>query len=211
MPENQGGRGKIMQNIPDGDQLQEFSDTEKFWVRVTLYKLVYAIAGLAMGIACIAFGVILILDKLTGFDFKTAGRGELISVAPWIILFIIGFFVIVVTRYSRLSAKREYFMIERDFSPRLSISHRIAQEAASKRFWKTVNTFTLVYSIFGLIAGASLIVGGGFLSLRMLADWSAHIFDGILGVMLFAVGLFVIAITRYRVKASDIPSTHPQA
>ena len=37
-----------MQNYPDDRQLQDFSDTEKFWVRVTLYKLVYAISGLFM-------------------------------------------------------------------------------------------------------------------------------------------------------------------
>jgi len=203
-----------MQNNPDDGQLQEFSDTEKFWVRVTLYKLVYAISGLIMGIACIAFGIILILNKLTDSNIKAVSRAELISIAPWAVLFIIGFLVIVVTRYSRLSAKHEYYMIERDFSPRLSISHRIAQEAASRRFWRTVNTFSLVYSIFGLISGAGLIVGGIILSLRMIADtgdWSAHIFDGILGVMLFAVGLFIIGITRYRVKTSDIPSTHAPA
>ena len=191
--------------------MQEFSDTEKFWVRVTLYKLIYAISGLIMGIACIAVGIILVLNKLTGYTIKTITRSELISVAPWVVLFIIGFSVIAVTRYSKLSAKNEYYMIERDFAPRLSVSHRIAQEAASKRFWKTVNTFTLVYSIFGLISGAGLILGGIVLSLRMIADEAAHIFDGISGVMLFGVGLFVIAITRYRVKAKDIPLTNPQA
>ena len=200
-----------MQSDPGDEQMQEFSDTEKFWVRVTLYKLIYAISGLIMGIACIAVGIILVLNKLTGYTIKTITRSELISVAPWVVLFIIGFSVIAVTRYSKLSAKNEYYMIERDFAPRLSVSHRIAQEAASKRFWKTVNTFTLVYSIFGLISGAGLILGGIVLSLRMIADEAAHIFDGISGVMLFGVGLFVIAITRYRVKAKDIPLTNPQA
>jgi nitrate reductase gamma subunit len=200
-----------MQNDPGDEQGQEFSDTEKFWVRVTLYKLIYAISGLIMGIACIAVGIILVLNKLTGYTIKTISRSELISVAPWAVLFIIGFSVIAVTRYSKLSAKNEYYMIERDFAPRLSVSHRIAQEAASKRFWKTVNTFTLVYSIFGLISGAGLILGGIVLSLRMITDEAAHVFDGISGVMLFGVGLFVIAITRYRVKAKDIPLTNPQA
>lgn len=131
-----------MQNYPDDEQLQDFSDTEKFWVRVTLYKLVYAISGLVMGITCIVVGVILVLSKLTGSTIETVSRSDLISVTPWIVLFIIGFFVIVVTRYSKLSAKHEHFMIERDFAPRSSISHRLAQEAASKRFWKTVNTFS---------------------------------------------------------------------
>jgi len=201
-----------VQNYPDDEQLHDFSDTEKFWVRVTLYKLVYAISGLFMGIACIVVGVILVLDKMSGSTIESVSRAELISVTPWIILFIIGFFIIVVTRYSKLSAKHEHFMIERDFAPRSSISHRVAQEAASKRFWKTVNTFALVYSICGLISGAGLITGGIILSLRMITDsagWAGHIFDGILGVMLFCVGLFVITITRYRVRARDIEFARP--
>ena len=201
-----------MQNDLGDEQWYEFSDTEKFWVRVTLYKLVYAISGLAVGIACIVVGVTLILSKLTGFTIGTASRGELVSATPWAVLFIIGLFVIVVTRYSKLSAKQEYSMIDRDFAPRLSTSHRASQEAASKRFWKTVNTFTLVYSICGLVSGAGLIIGGIVLSLRLITDgagWAENIVDGILGMMLFGVGLFVITITRYSVKTKDSALNHP--
>ena len=202
-----------MQNDLDDEQWQEFSETERFWVRVTLYKLVYAISGLAVGIACVVVGVTLTLRKLTGFTIGTSSRGELVSATPWAVLFIVGLFVIAITRYSKLSAKQEYDMIERDFAPRLSISHRTSQSAASKRFWKTVNTFTLVYSICGLVSGVGLIISGIVLSLRLITDgagWAENIVDGILGMMLFGVGLFVITITRYSVKTKD-STLHPLA
>ena len=89
--------------------------------------------------------------------------------------------------------------------------HRASQEAASKRFWKTVNTCALIYSVCGLISGAGLIIGGIVLSLRLVTDgasWSGNIVDGIAGIMLFAVGLFVIIITRYSVKTKDAEPTH---
>ena len=203
-----------MQNDPGDYQSQEFLDTEKFWVRVTLYKLVYAISGLVIGIACIAVGVILILNKLTGSTIETVKRSELISVTPWAVLFIIGLLVIVVTRYSKLSAKQEHDIIDRDFSPIVSIRRKLSQEAAAKRFWRTVNTFNLIYSVCGLILGAGLIIGGIVLSLRLITDGSGraeHTFGGILGIMLFGVGLFVITITRYSVKAKATPPTHPLA
>ena len=195
-----------MQNDSDDEQWQELLGTEKFWVRVTLYKLVYAIIGLAIGIACIVAGVMLILNKLAGFTIETASIGELIATVPLIALFVIGLFIIIVTRYSKLSGAQEHDMIERDFAPKVSVTLRISQEAASKRFWKAVNNFTLIYSVCGLISGVGLIVGGVFLSLRLIKDsasWSNHIVDGILGMMLFGVGLFVIIVTRYSVRARN--------
>ena len=195
-----------MQDDLSNDLQRSIADTEKFWTRVTLYKLVYSICGLVTGIACVVLGTILLLNRLKGSADGAMSKGQLIGAAPWAALFIIGLFVIAVTRYSKLSGKQEYDMMNKDFAPRMSVNHRALQEIVSRRFYKTVNTFALIYSICGLAAGAGLIIGGILLSLTIISDgagWAGHIADAILGIMLFGVGLFVITISRYGVKTKN--------
>ena len=175
-----------MQNDPDDSQWQGISEAEEFWVRVIFYNLVYSICGLVLGLTCIIIGVIPLLSKLTDSTDGTGGKTELIGIALWAALFIIGLLVIVFTR--------------------LSISPKVSQEAESKRFWKTVNVFALIYSICGLIAGAVPIIGGILLLLKMITvstGWIGYIVNTTLEIILFGIGLFVITITRYSVKAED--------
>ncbi|MFC1715918.1 hypothetical protein ACFL6S_19770 [Candidatus Poribacteria bacterium] len=169
-----------VQSDSEYDQRQDFSDTERFWIRVTLYKLVYSICGLLIGLACIVVGATSFLSQLTVPTSGTVGINELTGVALWAVLFIIGPLVISLTR--------------------LVVNPRAFRETLSKRFWKTINAFALAYSVCGLISGAVTIVCGIVLSLKMViggTGWVGHTAQAALGVIVFCVGLLVITITRY--------------
>lgn len=175
-----------MQNDPDDNQWQGISEAEEFWIRATFYNLVYSICGLVLGLTFIIIGVIPLLSKLTGSTGRIGGKSELIGIALWAALFLIGLLVIALTR--------------------LIISPKASQESESKSFWKTVNVFALIYSVCGLIAGAITIIGGIILLLSMITvgtGWIGYIVSTTLEIILFGVGLFIITITRYSVKAED--------
>ncbi len=179
-------REEIVQNELEHDQRQGFSDTERFWIRVTLYKLVYSICGLVIGLACIVVGATSFLTKLTVSTSGTVGINELISVALWAVLFLIGPLIVSLTR--------------------LVVNPRAFRETLSKRFWKTINAFALAYSVCGLISGAVTIVCGIVLSLKMVigsTDWMGHTAQAAFGIIVFCVGLLVITITRYSEQTVD--------
>ena len=67
------------------------------------HQLVYSVAGLVLGIICIIGGIILFLNGVVGSASWTAkilgAESEISDAAPGAILFIVGLFVVIVTRY----------------------------------------------------------------------------------------------------------------
>ena len=71
--------------------------------------------------------------------------------------------------------------------------------------------YQFIYSMFGLVLGLICMLGGIVLFLRGVAgstSWTAkfigiesHLSDSPPGVMLFVVGLFVVWVTRFTIKA----------
>lgn len=74
-----------------------------FWKRAALFQLIYSLAGLVFGLACIIGGIVLFFHGVTGSTSWTSyilGLKSVVSdAAPGVILFIIGLFVVLITRY----------------------------------------------------------------------------------------------------------------
>ncbi len=83
----------------------------------------------------------------------------------------------------------------------------------SERFEFSALVFRFVYSMSGLLLGAGCVIGGIKLFLRGIGgstSWTASVMgsetaitDAGPGAVLFVVGLFVIFVTRYRVKVKE--------
>jgi len=73
------------------------------WERIARMQLVYSIAGLVLGLASIVGGIVLFFRGISGssswiaeaFGFKST----LSDAAPGTVLFVVGIFVVVVTRF----------------------------------------------------------------------------------------------------------------
>lgn len=72
--------------------------------RLMRYKLIYSMTGLVLGLICMLGGILLFLHGVTGSTSWTAkilgNESNLTDAAPGAILFIVGLFTIIVTRYS---------------------------------------------------------------------------------------------------------------
>jgi len=72
--------------------------------RLSRHQLVYSIAGLVLGLVCVLGGVALFANGVAGSTSWTAkmlGAESTISdAAPGAVLFIVGLFIVFVTRYS---------------------------------------------------------------------------------------------------------------
>ena len=84
---------------------------EGFWRKLSLYHLVYSLAGLALGLACILGGILLFLRGVSGatsWTARVAGIDSQISdAAPGALLFVAGVLVVWLTRFTaRLGRKR---------------------------------------------------------------------------------------------------------
>ena len=81
----------------------EFKDKE-FWKKTSLFQLVYSLAGLVLGLACVIGGIALFLHGVTGSTSWTANflgaESNISDAAPGAILFIVGLFVVWITRFS---------------------------------------------------------------------------------------------------------------
>jgi FtsH-binding integral membrane protein len=70
---------------------------------VTLYQLIYSLAGLVLGLASIIGGVVLFLRGVTGSTSWTARtfglESNLSDAGPGAVLFIVGLFMVFVTRF----------------------------------------------------------------------------------------------------------------
>ena len=76
----------------------------KFWGRTNTFRLIYSICGLFMGLVCIIGGIILLLNGVTGSTNWTAkllgAETDISDAAPGTVLFIVGLFVIWISRYT---------------------------------------------------------------------------------------------------------------
>ena len=83
-------------------------DTD-FWRRASLFQFIYSVLGLVLGLACVICAMILFLHGVGGsssWTMKAVGAESKISdAAPGLILFVIGLFVVYVTRFSVRSGK----------------------------------------------------------------------------------------------------------
>ncbi len=67
------------------------------------HQLVYSIAGLVLGLACVIGGLVLFLFGVTGSTSWTArflgAKSQITDAAPGAVLFIVGLFTVFFTRY----------------------------------------------------------------------------------------------------------------
>lgn len=75
----------------------------------SFHHLIYSICGLVLGYICIIGGIFLFLNDVIGSSDWTASffglNSELTDAAPGTILFIVGLFIVAITRYSTKSHK----------------------------------------------------------------------------------------------------------
>jgi hypothetical protein len=68
-----------------------------------LYRLVYSMTGLVLGMTCVLGGILLFLHGVTGSASWTAkilgGESNMSDAAPGAILFVVGLFIVIATRY----------------------------------------------------------------------------------------------------------------
>ena len=78
--------------------------SEDYWLTVTRYHSWYSLAGVVLGLACMLLGVTLFLRGITGSTSWVASalgmESTLSDAAPGAILFVVGLFAVVVTRFN---------------------------------------------------------------------------------------------------------------
>jgi len=71
---------------------------------LSLYQFVYSLCGLVLGLACVIGGVLLFLNGVAGAASWTAqilgAESQISDAAPGAILFVVGLFVVLVTRFT---------------------------------------------------------------------------------------------------------------
>jgi hypothetical protein len=71
--------------------------------RLSKHQLIYSVAGLVLGLICILGGIFLFINGVTGFTSWTAkmfgAESKITEAAPGAVLFIVGVFVVLLTRY----------------------------------------------------------------------------------------------------------------
>ena len=71
---------------------------------VSRHQLVYSLAGLTVGLVCTIGGIVLFLFGVVGESSWTAtilgAESELSDAAPGALLFVVGLFIVLVTRYT---------------------------------------------------------------------------------------------------------------
>jgi len=93
-----------MRLVPVGlDIPSTLKDTRTFRL-LSLYQFVYSICGLVLGLACVIGGVALFLNGVAGSAHWTAkvldADTSLSDAAPGAVLFVVGLFVVVATRFT---------------------------------------------------------------------------------------------------------------
>jgi FtsH-binding integral membrane protein len=87
---------------PTGHPVEK-KDNTRITKEVLRYQMVYSLAGLFLGLSCIIGGIILFLHGVTGDVSWTAkfigAESKVSDAAPGVILFIVGLFVVLVTRF----------------------------------------------------------------------------------------------------------------
>jgi len=71
---------------------------------LSLYQFVYSLCGLVLGLACLVGGVLLFLNGVAGSASWTArwlgAESSISDAAPGALLFVVGLFVVVATRFT---------------------------------------------------------------------------------------------------------------
>ena len=79
------------------------------WKRIALFQFIYSLCGLLPGLICILGGIILLLNGIVGSTRWTAKifgtESDISDAAPGAILFIVGLFFVLITRFSAKSQK----------------------------------------------------------------------------------------------------------
>ncbi|MFC1825326.1 hypothetical protein ACFL9T_21655 [Thermodesulfobacteriota bacterium] len=102
---------------PSPDKRGRFSEGELALIsRVTRYHFVYSLAGLVLGLAAVIGGIVLFLRGITGSTSWSANiigaESEILDAAPGAVLFVVGLFVVWVTRF-KFDVKRRIQRNER--------------------------------------------------------------------------------------------------
>jgi len=75
----------------------------EFWRQASVFQFIYSVLGLVLGLACAFCGVMLFFHGIAGssnWAMKVIGvQSHVCDAAPGVILFVIGLFVVYVTRY----------------------------------------------------------------------------------------------------------------
>ena len=75
----------------------------RFWSRLLTFQLIYSLAGLLVGLACVIAGVVLFLHGVTGSSSWVGevigARSKLSDAAPGTVLFIVGMLIVAITRF----------------------------------------------------------------------------------------------------------------
>jgi hypothetical protein len=97
----------VVEIANEADFVGEHSD--RVITKVSNHQLIYSLAGLVLGLACIIGGIILFLAGVSGKMSWTAkflgASSEILDAAPGAVLFIVGLFTVFVTRF-RIRSKR---------------------------------------------------------------------------------------------------------
>jgi apolipoprotein N-acyltransferase len=103
-----------------------------FWGRLAVLQLIYSLAGLVLGLACIIGGILLFFHGVAGSSSwvgEAIGvKGKLSDAAPGTVLFVVGLAVVWVTRF----AVRVRQPIEIDFRQRPEAAARREPERRRK-------------------------------------------------------------------------------
>lgn len=80
-----------------------FKNTD-FWRNAVRYQYVYSLAGLVLGVICVTGGITLFLHGIGGSSSWTAKflglSSKLSDAAPGTILFVVGLFIVAVTKFN---------------------------------------------------------------------------------------------------------------
>ena len=94
------------QRIPLANHPEDLRFDEKHYRNnevIARYRLIYSLGGLILGLACILGGIVLFLRGVSGATSWTAkllgAESNITDAAPGAILFIVGLFLVVTTRF----------------------------------------------------------------------------------------------------------------
>lgn len=84
-------------------------DDKKFWRSASIFQFIYSVGGLAVGLACVAGGILLFYRGVTG---STSWTAELLGIsvsdaAPGVILFTVGLIIVWITKFNVGADKSE--------------------------------------------------------------------------------------------------------
>ena len=74
------------------------------WKMMSRFQFIYSLAGLSFGLVCVLGGIVLFLNGISGSTSWTAkiigAESHLSDAAPGALLFVVGLFIVFMTRFS---------------------------------------------------------------------------------------------------------------